>query len=149
VFSWFTAISVRLQGLANATLIGPGFPVGIDFAFGRVEVLRGGIWGTICENAWDISDANVVCRQLGYQIAVLALSGPFVPDGAGQIWLDNVGCAGGEANIANCRHNGWGVTGDCVHPDDAGAVCLSTGKSASKFILSRTAIVIYLKLSPF
>ena len=34
---------------------------------GRLEVCAVGVWGTVCNNEFDINDARVVCRQLGIQ----------------------------------------------------------------------------------
>ena len=34
---------------------------------GTVVVCYDNTWGTICSNYWDRTDANVVCKQLGYR----------------------------------------------------------------------------------
>ncbi|XP_078665958.1 uncharacterized protein LOC144908267 [Branchiostoma floridae x Branchiostoma belcheri] len=89
---------------------------------GRVEVFHDGLWGTVCNNSWGLSDADVVCRQLGYLGATEALGSAAFGQGSGPIWLDNVTCNGSEATISDCGHNGWGIH-DCEHGEDAGVVC--------------------------
>ena len=42
--------------------------------------------------------------------------------GEGIIWLDEVECFGTESNIADCKHNGWGIH-DCIPAEDAGVIC--------------------------
>ena len=44
---------------------------------GRLEVMVNGAWGTICDAMWDIDDADVACRMLGYPFAVSTTPGKF------------------------------------------------------------------------
>ena len=89
---------------------------------GRVEVFYHGRWGTVCSNGWDLQDATVVCRQLGYGTAVGALGGAAFGWGSGPIWYDNVNCNGSEASLTQCVHRVPGVY-DCYHSEDAGVIC--------------------------
>ena len=90
---------------------------------GRVEVCYNDVWGTVCEDAWDAADAQVVCRQLGYSpIEAMALSGSNVADGIGQIWLDEVSCAGTEDELLECVASTIG-NHNCDHSRDAGVAC--------------------------
>ena len=84
---------------------------------GRVEVLHNGAWGTVCDNYWDLQDAAVVCRQLGYGRAVAALAA--YGGESGPIWYDAVNCSGSEASLTQCDHLGHGVH-NCTHSRDAG-----------------------------
>ena len=92
---------------------------------GRVEVYHNGVWGTVCDDSWDITDANVVCRLLNYSGASAALSFSFFGRGSGPIHYDDVSCTGNETHLADCSHNGIGVH-DCSHGEDAGVVCTIT-----------------------
>ena len=112
------------EGPIRLRLVGPSSANGT----GRVEVLYRGEWGTVCDDSWDINDARVVCRQLGYRFAVRALVQGDLPTGTGQIWLDNVRCTGNEQSLSDCSHNGWGIH-NCIHSEDAGVECSSAGKT--------------------
>lgn len=37
---------------------------GTDNLEGRLEVCHKGRWGTVCDNNWDITDAQVACRTM-------------------------------------------------------------------------------------
>ena len=89
---------------------------------GRVEVLFEGSWGTVCDDFWDLNDVRVVCRMLGFQIAVRAVTSAGYGQGSGSIILDDVECLGTERNLAECTHNGY-ESHNCGHSEDAGAVC--------------------------
>ncbi|EDO39995.1 predicted protein, partial [Nematostella vectensis] len=88
---------------------------------GRVELYYNNLWGTVCDDSWDINDAKVVCRMLGY-VAVRAVGNAYFGKGSGTIWMDGVRCSGSETNIEQCHFNGWG-SHDCQHLEDAGVIC--------------------------
>ncbi|NWJ08210.1 SRB4D protein, partial [Crypturellus undulatus] len=89
---------------------------------GRVEMFYLSQWGTVCDDAWDLRDAGVVCRQLGCGRAVAAWGEARYGQGAGYIFLDNLKCKGHEASLLRCSHIRWDVH-NCDHSEDAGALC--------------------------
>ena len=99
---------------------------------GRVEVYHSGQWGTVCDDFWEVTDATVACRQLGYHSGTAHEEAHF-GRGSGPIWLDDVGCTGSESRLIDCprpSHRGVG-SHNCNHGDDAGATC--TAHAAPSF----------------
>ena len=94
---------------------------GLTAAEGRVEVNYEGTWGTVCNDSyWNLNDAMVVCRMLGYT-SVLAAHVKY-GQGSGSVWMSNLACTGSENSISECSHIGWGET-TCSHSQDAGVTC--------------------------
>ena len=91
-------------------------------SYGRVEVHHKGQWGTVCDDSWDINDANVVCRQLGFSRASGATGGAKYGQGSGTIWMDDVRCQGGEGALLQCTYDP--NTSDCGHREDASVECI-------------------------
>ncbi len=87
---------------------------------GRIEIYHENTWGIVCDDFFDRQDANVVCRQLGYDRA--ESHSIKVPGRSGQqIWLDDLRCTGRESRLSECSHIGWGVH-NCNSRDEGTAV---------------------------
>ena len=112
---------------------------------GRVEICINNQWGTVCDDGWGISDAQVVCSQLGtsftsgtelclflrFMLLILclipmwtgqALSNAYFGEGSGSIFLDNVVCSGTESTLLSCNSSKIG-SHNCEHKEDVGVRC--------------------------
>ena len=78
----------------------------------------------MCDDGFDDTDADVVCRELGYAGAADWSCCARYGRGTGAIWLDEVDCTGTEASLYDCSHNGVGVS-DCRHLEDVGVTCIT------------------------
>ena len=95
---------------------------------GAVEVVFNNQLGRVCSDAWDLEDAHVVCRQLGYVGALDATAITFTSSDL--IWLSDLECNGSEESLCGCAPFGDGsrnVTAvNCgTGLYDAGVVCQS------------------------
>ncbi|KAJ8034630.1 hypothetical protein HOLleu_21547 [Holothuria leucospilota] len=71
---------------------------------GRVEVLIGEMWRSVCSDGWDLQEAGMVCRHLGYHTTVDVLVLPFFHDSYEIIWMEKFQCNGSEMSLSECRH---------------------------------------------
>ena len=83
---------------------------------------KNGTVGPVCHEDWDLNDATVVCRQLGYFGRVEYKHGSTfgrVPD---SFAMDRVACTGAEDCLADCSHT---IKVDCCDKEGAGVICFA------------------------
>ena len=75
-----------------------------------MEVYYNGEWGAVCSYGWDQQDANIVCRQLGFESAILV---DFGQRTAADISLESFMCSSNDTVLASCGHYGVGIKVNC------------------------------------
>ncbi|KAJ8027602.1 Deleted in malignant brain tumors 1 protein [Holothuria leucospilota] len=99
--------------------------------YGRVELYNNGQWGTVCDDKWDMDDARVVCRQLGFRDTITAHGNALFGEGEGPIHISNVNCDGTESFLIECYSS---LSDNCEHEDDASVTCLPFVYSEEGFV---------------
>ena len=89
---------------------------------GRVEVYRYSSWRIICDYSWDIYDAHVACRQLGYLGAVRAHNNSYFSGRSLSTFATHVNCIGTESYISECSYSGSRYS-SCSSSQTSGVVC--------------------------
>ena len=110
IFTLFL-VNVRLTGVNSSSKIG------------RVEISLNGVWGTICDNSWNIRNAHVICRMLGLPPATAAFGSAVFGRGHGMVWLEKLNCTGNESSIFECDHGVFGSETRCKHSADSAVMC--------------------------
>ncbi|XP_067661710.1 uncharacterized protein [Haliotis asinina] len=93
---------------------------------GMVEVFNGTYWGSVCDDFFDENAAKIVCGTLCFNTTYARAGAP--PEAIGpprsDIVLDDVRCAGNEAQIQDCPNNGWG-NHNCAPTEIASVTCVN------------------------
>ena len=100
--------------------------------YGRVEVKVDKEWGTVCNRYWDVNDAKVLCRYMGFVTGFPLYTGKF-PDPPRKVYESNLHCNGSEDSLQHCPHEGWEQPDpdkNCAdHSKDAAVYCYTSGKT--------------------
>ncbi|XP_053619425.1 lysyl oxidase homolog 2B [Plodia interpunctella] len=94
---------------------------------GNVYIYHAGRWGAVCDDSWDDTDAQVVCRY--FNRTGIATRGGEYGVAKTKFWMDDVVCQGDEKYLFECIFSGWGSS-DCSATEAAGVNC---NKRPSKY----------------
>ncbi|XP_049326397.1 scavenger receptor cysteine-rich type 1 protein M130 isoform X29 [Astyanax mexicanus] len=96
--------------------------VGRSRCSGRVEVLHGESWVTVCDADFDQQGAEVVCRELGCGSPVEVLGAAAFGRVEGQVWSEKLQCRRTESQIHFCPKSS-SLKHNCSHDNDVGLAC--------------------------
>ena len=86
----------------------------------------------MCDSVWDIKNAFVICKMLGYHGAMVARRRSAFGESSTRALLNNVVCEGSESNIEDCDHGGWRPRNCQKRRSAAGVVCFPSKLSMMK-----------------
>ena len=115
---------LRLQGGAS-----------LSHQEGRLEIYHSGEWGTVCDDYFQLQEAEVACKQMGFTGAEELVRGWWWTSSK-PIWLDDVDCDGTETSLSQCSNRGWGVH-NCDHSEDVRMRCTEATTAAGVLIGKR------------
>ncbi|KAH3847161.1 hypothetical protein DPMN_089478 [Dreissena polymorpha] len=85
---------------------------------GRVEIKVFNTWGTICHDHFEMEDANVICKMIGFNPAKGFRTSSI--EGTGPVYVDNMACDANSSHINDCRYVTYD---DCSHREDVAVTC--------------------------
>ena len=94
----------------------------------------------VCHNGWDFSDANVVCKSLGFSGAANFTTDGVFGEATSYFSLTGVQCRGTEADIRECPHEAGGR--GCDTASVAGVICLPQGEDRASSANTRLYITL-------
>ena len=94
----------------------------------------------VCHNGWDFSDANVICKSLGFSGAANFTTGGVFGAATSYFLLTGVQCRGFEADIRECPHEAGGQ--GCDTASVAGVICLPEGADEASSANTRLYITL-------
>ena len=91
---------------------------------GRLEMFYENVWKTICYNGFDIRNAHVACRQLGYKevLSLCRAATMMNGQGTGPIQTETWNCTGNENNLQDCKNNKE-KSHNCFRYQNVGITC--------------------------
>lgn len=105
---------------------------------GRLQVMIDGKWGTVCDYGWTITNAALVCHQLGLAMNPLdwRLERNEIPSAGSQedIILSNVRCTEHDTDFMKCRaESKLEFENSCTHEMDVGVRCYEGAWAGVRF----------------
>ena len=94
-------------------------------------------WGVICEMDWDLTNADIICKELKFGPAIRVPTGSKYGECEGNCpkWLSRVKCYGSESKFETCDHDDWGTWGCRNTGMTASVECSESGRIQTRLLL--------------